>query len=154
LIAVLGVAVGVLLLRFWRLKRNAKPVNAVAASAPVVDVTDDRIDATKVPEDQWLALAQDLIARGDLRLAVRAFYLASLSYLARRSLVNVQAAKTNRQYETELRRRTRDKTDVARLFSENARVFERAWYGDHEVNAQIVEHLRDNLQRMKVCAES
>jgi hypothetical protein len=154
LIAVLAVAVGILLLRFWHLKQNAKPVTATSISAPVVEVTDDRIDAAKVPEDQWLALAQDLIARGDLRLAVRAFYLASLSYLARRSLVNVQAAKTNRQYETELRRRTRDKTDVARLFSENARVFERAWYGDHEVNAQIIDSFRDNLQRMKVCAES
>jgi hypothetical protein len=152
LIAVLAVAVGILLLRFWRGKRIAKP--ATATATPAVDVTDDRVDAAKVPEDQWLALAQDFIARGDLRLAVRAFYLASLSYLARHSLVNVQAAKTNRQYETELRRRTRDKTGVARLFSENARVFERAWYGDHEVNVQTIESFRDNLQRMKACAES
>jgi hypothetical protein len=153
LIAVLAVAMGILLLRFWRGKRIAKPVST-ALVAPVADVNDDRLDAAKVPEDQWLALAQDLIARGDLRLAVRAFYLASLSYLARRSLVNVQAAKTNRQYETELRRRTRDKTGVAHLFSENARVFERAWYGDHEVSVQTIESFRDNLQRMKVCAES
>ncbi len=152
LIAALTVAVGILLLRFWRGKQIAKPAATPVTS--VADVIDDRVDAGKVPEDQWLALAQDLIARGDLRLAVRAFYLASLSYLARRSLVIVQAAKTNRQYETELRRRTRDKTDVARLFSKNARVFERAWYGDHEVSVQIIESLRDNLQRMKACAES
>jgi hypothetical protein len=154
LIALLAVAVGILLVRFWRGKRAAKPIPITAAAAPLADLTDDRIDAAKVPEDRWLELAQDFIARGDLRLAVRAFYLASLSYLARHSLVNVQAAKTNRQYETELRRRTRGKTDVARLFSENARVFERAWYGDHEVNAQIIDSFRDNLQRMKTCAES
>ncbi len=151
LIAVLAVAVGILLLR---LKRTAKPAAAIAPPPPMADLTDDRIEADKVPEQRWLELAQDLIARGDLRLAVRAFYLASLSYLARRALVNVQAAKTNRQYETELRRRTRDKTEVVRLFSENALVFERAWYGDHEVSVQIVESFRDNLQRMKACAES
>ncbi len=152
LIAAFAIAAGILLLRFRRWKRTTK--TAAATAAPVADLTDDRIDAGKLPEDQWLGLAQDLIARGDLRLAVRAFYLASLSYLAHHSLVNVRAAKTNRQYETELRRRTRDKTDVARLFSENARVFERAWYGDHEVSTQIIEIFRDNLRRMKASAES
>jgi hypothetical protein len=153
LIAALALAVAILLLRYWLGKRTAKPVAARATALPVADLTDDSIEADKVPEDRWLAFAQDLIARGDLRLAVRAFYLASLSYLARRSLVIVQAAKTNRQYETELQRRTRDRADVARLFSENARVFERAWYGDHEVSAPIIETFRDNLQRMKACAE-
>jgi hypothetical protein len=153
LIAVLVAAVGILLVRFWRGKRAAKPVLA-APAAPIPDLTDDRLEADKVPEDQWLALAQEWMARGDLRLAVRAFYLATLSYLARHSLVNVQAAKTNRQYEIELRRRTRDKADVARLFSENARVFERAWYGDHAVSLQTVDSFRDNMQRMKACAES
>ena len=112
------------------------------------------MEADKIPEDRWLALAHELMASGDLRMAVRALYLASLSYLARHGLVTVQAAKTNRQYETELRRRTRDKLDVARLFSENARVFERAWYGDHPPSAQLVESFQENLQRMKARAES
>ena len=94
------------------------------------------------------------MAGGDLRMAVRALYLASLSYLARHGLVTVQAAKTNRQYESELRRRTRDKIDVAQLFCENARVFERAWYGDHPPSIQIVESFLDNLQRMRARAES
>jgi hypothetical protein len=94
------------------------------------------------------------MARGELRLALRALYLASLSYLALRGLLTVQAARTNRQYEIELRRKTRDRIEVAQSFSENARVFERVWYGDHEVTAPIVENFRENLQRMKARAES
>ena len=154
LIALLAIAAAILLLRALRAKRVAKPVTETAPAALAENLTDDRVEADKVPEDRWLALAHELMAGGDLRMAVRALYLASLSYLARHGLVTVQAAKTNRQYESELRRRTRDKIDVAQLFSENARVFERAWYGDHPPSMQIVESFQDNLQRMKARAES
>lgn len=154
LIALLGIAAIILLLRFLRAKREPKTIAQIAPAATGEDLTDDRLDAGNVPEDRWLTLAQDLMARGELRLAMRALYLASLSYLARHTLVTVQAAKTNRQYEVELRRRTRDRLDVAHLFSENARIFERAWYGDHEVSTQIIESFRENLQRMKARAES
>lgn len=154
LTALLLVAIGILLFRLWRSRRNPKPVAATVPLQSMPDLANDRIDAGKIPEDRWLALAQELMARGELRLAVRAFYLASLSYLALHSLLNVQPAKTNRQYETELRRRTRGKPEVAGLFSQNSRVFERAWYGDHEVSPQIINVFRENLQRMKVCAES
>jgi len=154
LIALLAIAAAILLLRILRAKRSVKPVTEAAPAALAQNLTDDRVEADKIPEDRWLALAHELMASGELRMAVRALYLASLSYLARHALVTVQAAKTNRQYEAELRRRTRDKIDVAQLFSENARVFERAWYGDHRVSMQIVEGFQENLQRMKARAES
>jgi len=154
LIALLAVIAAILLLRAMRAKRVAPLVAETAPGTPVEDVTDERIAADKIPEDRWLTLAQQFMARGEPRFAVRALYLASLSYLARRALVTVQAAKTNRQYEAELRRRTRDKSEVANLFSENARVFERAWYGDHAVSTQIMESFHENLQRMKARAES
>ena len=154
LIALLVVAAAILLSRILRARRIAKPhANAVPA-APGNDPADQIMEPGKVPEDRWLAIAQEFVARGELRMAVRAFYLAGLSYLAQHGFVTVQSAKTNRQYEIELRRRTRDRLDVARLFSENARVFECAWYGDHSVNMQIIESFRENLERMKASAES
>ena len=153
-ILLLAVAAAILLVRALRAKRKTKLAMQTAPAATPENLTDDRVEADKIPEDRWLALAQELIAAGDLRLAVRALYLASLSYLARRGLVTVQAAKTNGQYESELRRRTRDKIDVARLFSENARVFERTWYGDYPPSPQLIESVRENLQRMKLRAES
>lgn len=154
LIVLLAIAAAILILRFLRTKRAAKPVPAIAQATPAADLTDDRLDAAQVPEDRWLTLAQELMARGELRLAVRALYLAGLSYLAQRGFITVQAAKTNRQYETELRRRARDRIEVAQSFSENARVFERIWYGDHDATAPIVDSFRENLQRMKARAES
>jgi len=154
LIALLAVAAAILLVRALRAKRIAKPAMQTAPAATPENLTDDRVEADKIPEDRWLALAHELMAGGDLRMAVRALYLASLSYLARQSLVTVQSAKTNRQYEIELRRRTRDKIDVARLFSENASVFERTWYGDHPPSMQLIESVQENLQRMKARAES
>ena len=154
LIALLVIAAAILLRRILLAKRTTKPVTDAAAAPRAENLTDERLEADKIPEDRWLALAHELMASGDLRMALRALYLATLSYLARHGLVTVQAAKTNRQYETELRRRTRDRIEVARLFSENARVFERAWYGDHPPSAQIVETFQDNLQRIKARAES
>ena len=154
LIALLAVAAAILLLRALRAKRTTKPAIQTAPAATPENLTDDRVEADKIPEDRWLALAHELMASGDLRMAVRALYLARLSYLARHGLVTVQASKTNRQYETELRRRTRDKVDIARLFSENARVFERAWYGDHPPSVQLIESVQENFQRMKARAES
>jgi len=154
LIALLVAAAAILLVRVVRSRRMMKPEVAVPAAIPDVDAADERVEADKVPEDRWLAMARELAAAGDLRTAVRALYLASLSYLARQNLVTVQAAKTNRQYEIELRRRTRDKAEVARLFSQNARVFERSWYGDHFPTLEIVDHFLAVFERMKVDAES
>jgi hypothetical protein len=153
LIAILVIAAGILLRYFLRRRPSRKPAAAMQA-LPEQDPADNQLAPDKVPEDRWIALAQDCVARGDLRGAVRALYLGSLSYLARNALVGIHPSKTNREYETELRRRARGKADVARLFSQNARVFERAWYGDHAVSAEIIESFRENLQRMKACAEN
>ena len=46
-------------------------------------------------------------ANGNLRLALRAFYLANLAWLGRREFITIHAGKTNREYEIEMRRRTR-----------------------------------------------
>jgi hypothetical protein len=53
----------------------------------------------------WTRLGREFRQRGELRLALRAFYLASLSHLAAKGLVTVARFKSNRDYERELRRR-------------------------------------------------
>ena len=37
--------------------------------------------ASQLPEDAWLKLAREMVEKGDLRLAVRAMYLAMLAHL-------------------------------------------------------------------------
>ena len=61
-----------------------------------------------LPANRWLDLAKELMAKGSLRLAMRALYLATLSYFAERELVTVEIYKSNRDYERELQRRLAD----------------------------------------------
>ena len=80
----------------------AQPVT----EAPPVDLADENTGADRLPEDGWIALALELIARGDFRLAMRAYYFASLAHLAARQLIGLGRYKSNRDYEMELRRRS------------------------------------------------
>ena len=95
-------------------------------------------------------MGRSLLEQGDLRLALRAFYLASLSHLASRGLITITRSKSNRDYERELRRRGHAIPDLPALFGENVGIFDRIWYGLHEVNADLVGHFVRNLERMKI----
>jgi len=85
------------------------------------------LGAEQLPEDGWTKLARELLERGELRLALRAFYLASLARLAERNLISLAKFKSNRDYEQELRRRGHSFPDMLALFSENVGVFDRIW---------------------------
>ena len=87
--------------------------------------------------------------RGEFRLALRAFYFASLASLAERNLINLAKFKSNRDYEHELRRRGHSFPQMLTLFSENVGMFDRTWYGLHQVNADLVTQFAANVQRIK-----
>jgi hypothetical protein len=91
------------------------------------------------------------LERGELRLAMRAFYLASLAHLSERNLLTLARFKSNRDYERELLRRSHALPEVARLFSENVSVFDGIWYGLHEVTDESVAAFRANVERIKSC---
>ena len=98
-----------------------------------------------------MSLALELLERGELRLAMRAFYLSSLAHLATRNLVSIARFKSNRDYERELRRRSHALPEVSNTFSENVSVFDRVWYGMHEINAELLQHFRNNVERIREC---
>jgi hypothetical protein len=114
-------------------------------------LNDENVVADQLPEDGWLKLARELMERGDLRLALRALYLASLAHLAQREFISVAKFKSNRDYEVELRRRTRALPDLQGAFAENVGIFDRVWYGLHEVSRDVLEHFQANLERIKAC---
>jgi hypothetical protein len=97
----------------------------------------------------WTRLGREFRQRGELRLALRAFYLASLSHLAAKGLVTVARFKSNRDYERELRRRGHAFPDLLPLFGENVGVFDRVWYGLHQVSIEVVERFVANIERIK-----
>ena len=58
---------------------RAQPVKLAAAP---IDIADESVTADQMPESSWLQLAEELLAKGDCRLALRALYLAGLNYLS------------------------------------------------------------------------
>ncbi len=139
-----------ILVRYYR--RGAAGPAAVVVSVPtktVVDLESENVRADELPEDSWLALARELMDKGELRLALRALYLATLSLLAHHQLVRLAAAKSNRDYLQELTRRLRGNTEAVQFFRENIRLFEASWYGTHAVDNAIIEAMLANHQQVR-----
>jgi hypothetical protein len=130
---------------------QAAPVTATTIDN-VPDLTDESIRADQLPEDGWTSLARQLLENKEYRLAMRAFYLASLANLAQRRLVGIAHFKSNRDYETELRRRAHAIPALPSLFAENLVMLERIWYGLHAVDREQVLHFATNVDRIKTAA--
>ena len=148
LVLVVGCVI-VLLVHFF--KRRGAPLPALTPTVPVktVDLESENVRADELPEDSWLSLAQELIEKGELRLALRAFYLATLSILAQKQLIRLGAAKSNRDYLQELTRRLRGNLTAVQPFRENVRLFEASWYGTHSVTTAIIDAMRANHQNVR-----
>jgi hypothetical protein len=115
-------------------------------------LTDESIRADRLPEDGWTSLARQFLENQEYRLAMRAFYLASLANLAQRKLVGIAHFKSNRDYENELRRRGHSIPEVLSLFAENLVTLERIWYGLHAVDREQVLRFASKVDRIKTAA--
>jgi len=128
-----------------------KPPAALAAQAivPAPDLADENVGADELPEEGWLKLARELLEKGELRLALRAFYLAGLAHLAASNLITIAKFKSNRDYEQELQRRAHAFPELLSAFALTVSDFDRVWYGLHEVNPELVASFAGNVQRIK-----
>jgi hypothetical protein len=152
LLAALICLLAVFLVRTRRRRAaQAAPLTATTIDN-VPDLTDESIRADQLPEDGWTSLARQLLENKEYRLAMRAFYLASLANLAQRRLVGIAHFKSNRDYETELRRRAHAIPALPSLFAENLVMLERIWYGLHAVDREQVLHFATNVDRIKTAA--
>lgn len=144
-------ALAVLLFQLWQ--RRSRPAAAVVSEAitPVPDLANDDVAADQLPDDEWLRLARQLLERGELRLALRAFYLSSLAHLARRDLILLAKFKSNRDYERELGRRGHALPELHATFRQNIATFDRVWYGRHETSREQLEDFALNVERIRAC---
>lgn len=149
LVAVVLSAIAFILFRLWRHRRFKSEPIPTEAIRPAPDLLDEGVGAEQLPEDGWTRLARELVARGELRLALRAFYLASLAHLAGRNLISLARFKSNHEYERELERRAHSIPDLRLRFSENVRTFDRVWYGTHEVTGELVTQFAGNVESIK-----
>jgi len=95
------------------------------------------LDVREKPPDALLDEASALAARGELRLALRSLYLATLVALDRRRLIDFDPHRTNWHY---LRKMPRG--DAKELFAEFTALFDRKWYGDEPVTPPEYEAAR------------
>src|SRR6266516_1167906 len=148
LLVLVACAVAILFYRTWR-RRGARKEIASEAVAPVPAVADENVTASQLPEDDWLRLARELMGKGELRLALRALYLAGLAHLAQREMIRVAKFKSNRDYEQEVRRRARALPELQAAFAENVGIFDRVWYGLHDVTQEALQRFQINLEKIK-----
>jgi len=136
--------------RLWG-RRRRKGAEEVAADATprVPDLSAETVSAAALPEAGWLALAEELAAKGEYRLAIRAIYLAELAYLAHRELVRLADAKSNRDYARELERRARALPGVREAFAGTVLAFDRVWYGRHEATRETLEGAQSLLAELR-----
>ena len=145
---VLLVALGFLLWRRWRGRRTEVEVASVAL-ASVPDLRQENVAASQLPEEGWLALAGELIGKGEPRLALRALYFASLANLEQRQLLTIARYKSNLDYLRELGRRAHAHPGLQAVFGENVTLFERVWYGFHEADQERLAGFRANVERIR-----
>jgi hypothetical protein len=152
LVVLITACVALLGWALWRLLRKSPQMLAASVVArPVPDLRSEHVVADQLPEDGWLALAREHAARGELQLALRAAWLASLAHLGQRELLRIARHKSNRDYDRELRRRARAHIALLAAFDENLLVFERAWYGRHEVTPGDFVAFTGNHERIRAC---
>ncbi len=152
--AVLSACLGLHAWRAWQRRRRAALTLAQPVAVALPDLADDAVSADQRPPEDWLRAARELIARGDLRLGLRAAYLASLALLAERRLLTIARHKSNLDYRRELARRAASWPAVVGCFDANVRLFDRVWYGVHPPSAAQIEGFLTDLERMRAGLES
>ena len=149
-LVILSVVLLIFLVKAFLVRRQPPPkLEEAKAFSVKVDLEDENVIATLLAEDEWVALARELAAQGDLRKATRAWFLAGLAYLSRMDMLSILQSKSNLDYQDELTRRARRNPEVIPVFSDNIARFERAWYGLHSATVSELQQLELNLERMR-----
>ena len=140
------------IIRLRRLRATLRPKPAIPP--PIPDLADEAIAPDQLPDDGWSALARQMIAAGEFRQALRALFLAILALLASHRFIAVERWKSNSDYEKELRRKAKNRSDLLALFAQGRFGFERCWYGRDSVTLEALESYRGIYERIKHAASS
>ncbi len=141
--------VAVAIMRWRRSKRVRSLPQATIVPLVPVDLTKEDVKADDLPEDSWLKMARELEARGDLRLAMRALYLATLSAMAQREWIRIGRGKSNRDYLMEFRKRLRTKEGPVAHFADSMELFEASWYGTHPATSDVIDKIEKNHENVR-----
>lgn len=142
-----------ILWRSWNRRQIGKGEIVAAPVESVPDLEHEDTTAADLPVNRWLDLAGELAGKGKLRLALRAFYLATLAGLSEHGLITIEKFKSNREYEIELRRRAHQKDELLTAFTTSREVFERVWYGLYTIKQRQLDDFVALQKRMTTLAQ-
>ena len=151
---ILAVAAGLVLLwQLLRLYRQRRPTLAVQEEGPaqVPDLASEEVSADLLPENEWLSLARDMLAKNEPRLALRALYLAGLAFLDQQQVIIVKPCKSNREYGREVKRLSHSYPELAGLFNAQVKLFEQVWFGDYPVAESDLNFFEETQNKMRSC---
>ncbi|PAW80133.1 MAG: hypothetical protein B9S32_02025 [Verrucomicrobia bacterium Tous-C9LFEB] len=143
-----------MLYRRWSRLRRVQPQREALPVMAVPDLDDESVSAADLPTNEWMDLARKLVGEGKLRHASRAIYLGMLALLEGHDLIRTAKFKTNGDYYREAARRSAHKREIPGLLGNTIQLFERGWYGTHEVTPDSIETLLENNRKIKDCLES
>lgn len=126
---------GIWLYRHWR-RRRRREKPALEEVLVVPDLEDEGLSAEELPADRWCSLADELLAKGEVRLALRALVLGALARLADEGFLKLARYKSNRDYLLEVFQRGQALADIRDALSANMSTLEGVWYGDHTVDQE------------------
>jgi len=136
-----------LIVHYWR---QARKVEVIAAdeAVPVIDLEADQVVASQLPVNEWMKLAREKANQGELRLAMRALFLATLAHLGEKRLLHIVKSKSNGDYLKELAWRARGRDELYLGFKEQVRIFDSIWYGWHEVNQNLMTQFEEQYEKI------
>jgi len=112
------------------------------------DLEDESLLATEKAPDEWLAMVEDLEARGEWRLALRALFLSVLAALADQNLLVVRRSKSNMDYQRELARRAHAFPGLLPDFRSLRLALEAVWYGDRPAGPELLQEHKQRMQHL------
>jgi hypothetical protein len=153
-IALAVVLIAMLAWMLWKNWRHARSAVAIEAEdvPPPVNLESENVLATQLPENEWLRLAREKMEAGELRVALRALFLATLAHLGEKRLLHIARSKSNGDYVRELGWRARGREELSEGFSQQVRTFDRVWYGWHEVSQDLMARFQEQHERITLHA--
>lgn len=138
----------VIIVRYVSNRRRRSDTIEEAAPLADIDLESDEVTAADRPSDEWLALARELLQKGEYRLGIRALYLSNLAMLADVNLLTIDRAKSDHDYIAELKRQGRAGEPLQEAFGDNISIFQQAWYGMRDIHEEMLRQFLDNHKRI------
>lgn len=136
------------------LKKRKKVTNLQTEELQIIpNLHDEETTADQLPEEQWLRLAREMLEKKEMRLALRALYLANFAHLEERHFIVIKPFKSNRDYLRELGRSSHETGDLMPLFSKSITLFEQVWYGNHLLDGAGITRFENNSAQMRSCCD-